>query len=688
MKKGTVFPIVIFCLGWSLASCVIIETTVGSATYTIPRTAISITAQTAVETPTPSQTTTRTQTPTETPAFTQTPTPTATLFPGMQATGPFFVFDNENQSNRSLTFIDFSSTTRWNVDLPESKNDYDRYDGEFSPDWRWYAYVEGSLSKTGKYPEEGITLRLLNLMTGEIQDVASIIPPDYYARHKRLFAQIEPSSIPEDCPTNLIRWMDYDVFILNAGVRSLAWSTDGKYLAFGAMIDGDTSDVYVFDVDTGTIRRVEKGPGNVRNYHWSPDSQWIVFEQIPFDQIPGYLCDSSPRREERYPLWAVKIDGTGTKKIPGPWSLYFWFSDHEYIALYWSEECCYGWDLTLVNILTGYSFKVFEKEIWEVDVDRRTRLMAVSVLGEEGLYFGKVYTQLKLIKSDSGRMAISRLITRGGSIHPFWVWDGYQWNGITSDGKFDNLNIPIGASVLWISSNYWVAAASKKEIIVYDSSDKQRYNLKVLTPFKYLTWDMNSQGIFYIAVVDAIDTIYHWKISEANPRLIVQALPTVDTPRDLFIAPIFNIKTLPNLRVLPTRAEKPAEGASIWSRTQYKELFQPGTNRYEVTIPANSSWRWSFSLGTTDPNLFEKILLPEDVEFRINGEWIDTNMFRMTDRTTEFRFTRAWAAMLSGWRSGNRAELEIKYTLREAVRDGNVEYPAGEYRQSISVRVE
>ncbi len=57
-------------------------------------------------------------------------------------------------------------------------------------------------------------------------------------------------------------------------------------------------------------------------------------------------------------------------------------------------------------------------------------------------------------------------------------------------------------------------------------------------------------------------------------------------------------------------------------------------------------------------------------------------------RLAEGRFSRAWATMLSGWRSGDKAELEIRYTLRDAVRDGNVEYPAGEYRQIISVAVE
>ncbi len=62
-------------------------------------------------------------------------------------------------------------------------------------------------------------------------------------------------------------------------------------------------------------------------------------------------------------------------------------------------------------------------------------------------------------------------------------------------------------------------------------------------------------------------------------------------------------------------------------------------------------------------------------------------MIRMSDQTVEGRFSRAWAIMLSGWRSGDKAELEIHYTLHSAVTDGNMVYPAGDYRQIISVEV-
>jgi hypothetical protein len=72
----------------------------------------------------------------------------------------------------------------------------------------------------------------------------------------------------------------------------------------------------------------------------------------------------------------------------------------------------------------------------------------------------------------------------------------------------------------------------------------------------------------------------------------------------------------------------------------------------------------------------------------INGEKINTNMFRISDQTAEGRFSRARATMLSGWRTGDKAELEIHYMLHSAVTDGNVIYPAGEHRQIISLVVD
>ncbi|MBN2084264.1 MAG: hypothetical protein JW748_03500 [Anaerolineales bacterium] len=129
-----------------------------------------------------------------------------------------------------------------------------------SMDWRWNAYVTGSVDESGAYPEGGVILHRMNLLTGEVRDVATVIPEDYYARLERL---VKASG--KCYAIDFSYCMPIAIRQLNGCTHSLKWSPDGKYLAFGAMIDGDSSDVYVYDVDTGKIRRVESGTWNVGN---------------------------------------------------------------------------------------------------------------------------------------------------------------------------------------------------------------------------------------------------------------------------------------------------------------------------------------------------------------------------------------------------------------------------------------
>ncbi len=526
---------------------------------------------------------------------------------------------------------------------------------------------------------------MMSMLTGEVRDIASLLPEDYFARLEQLVKKTDP----ETCGEFPQRCLAGALHTLNGSFHSMDWSPDGKYLAFGAMRDGISSDVYVYDIDTGRIRRVEYGPWNVVNISWSPDSQWILYEQL------DYYDDTHGSWLMRDTLWTIRQDGTGLKKLPKPLKVMEWFSDNEYLAIgVWNAPGGYGIP-TAVNVQTGYSHTGcygYASPFPDcATVDPRSRLMVVisnancDTGKQEGrhLYIGPAYGPLHRIPDPSELVEkndLAGVLLRGGLVHPF-VAVGMGIVGIGVDGTLD-ASYPEGVPNL--SPTYW----SISGLSVYDQSEKLRYSLSneelARSPFGIISaWDTNSRGIFF----QTEDAIYYWILEESAPRLIGSNKISSGFVR-LYLAIIFNVNSIPHLRILPTRAAKPAEGASIWTQTSYKELFQPGTNRYDIKIPANSSWRWSFSLGTTDAEMFEKILVPEDVEFRINGQFIDPNMFRMTDQTTEGRFSRAWATMLSGWRSGDRAELEIRYTLRDAVRDGNVEYPAGEYRQIISVAVE
>jgi hypothetical protein len=697
LSRGIVsrIPIIlsVFCITWIVSSCSPAATAVGTATFTAsPLTATFSPTPTATETQAPSQTPTRTQTSTYAPTLSLTQNPTANKYPGMQSIGPFFVVSEDGDQSSSVTFIDFSGTTQWTVNIPHPESKHYLQEG-ISPDWKWYAYVTGSVDPSGTYPEGGVVLHLLNLMTGEVRDIANLLPQDFLTHLERMVKQTDPGY----CGSNPEKCLPMAVGLMNNSFHSLDWSPDGKYLAFGAMLDGDSADINVYNIDTEKIRRLENGPGNPQSFSWSPDSQWVLYEEIPFysDDHAAWLL-----RDTR---WAVRRDGQEVKKLPRPVTVAGWISDNEYLAYFIGNGPALNWSPTVINIQTGNAYVNFNGSFWGVTVDSRSRLMAVlgavACNGEPGCDLGKDYglylgpingklhriadrTVLENIFHDD--LAIG-LTSRGGTNHPFTGGGNYgeAGIGITAEGKFDNLDY---SNRTLISQNYWLASFPGQGIRVYDPADKLRFKLsnEQRITFDEAYWDTNAQGIFYLTWVDHILEIYYWKLGEPTPRWIA------DIPEgDYFsLALLVNLKSLPHLRIFPTRAAKPAEGTSIWSQTKYRELTQPGANHYDVTIPADSSWRWSFSLGTTDPKLFEKILSPEDVEFFINGEKIDSNMFRMSDQTEEGRFSRAWATMLSGWRSGDRAELEIHYTLRSAVADGNVVYPAGEYRQIISLVVE
>jgi hypothetical protein len=672
MKSRVSTFIIAACIAWAVSSCSPVATAGETATLAeSPGTVTFSPSKTTTQTQTPSLTPTRNLL--ETSILTPTQTPTATKFPGLQSTGPFIVVDDWKESIRSATFYNLQGSISWTYTFP-----YSQYNG-ISHDWKWYAYVTGSVNGKGTYPEGGVILHLSNLLTGEVRDIANLVPQDYLDRQKRAIEHFdhERCAQPGSCLASALEE-------LNGSFHSMKWSPDGKYLAFGAMIDGDSADVYVYDIDTAKFRRLEYGPGNPESFVWSPDGQWLIYEDIATDiSSNGYWMTRGETRR------TVRRDGTGWKKLPGPLDFHFWISDYEYLTYF--TGCCnfpYNSSPTIINLQLGngftYSIVMKQSNPDAIAVDPRSRMMAVlgglgckgDICREWGLFYGSIYGTLSKVTGfgsgyDPDIINYLHLHPRSGTVRPFTnISFGGEWAPMQEWGH------------LLISDNYWMAGFDEKGIRVYDPVDTLRFELrdkKVIAA----AWDTNSQGLFFL---DG-KAVYYWALGESEPRWVA-AYTASHQNVQVSLATIFNLTSLPYLRILPTRAAKPAEGTSIWSRTTYKELFQPGTNRYDITIPEDSSWRWSFSLSTTESMLFNNFLLPEDVEFLINGEKIDSNMFRMSDQTTEGRFSRAWATMLFGWRSGDKAELEIKYTLREAVRDGNVSYPAGEYRQIISLVVE
>jgi len=120
----------------------------------------------------------------------------------------------------------------------------------------------------------------------------------------------------EQCDTDIVNWWE------------IRWSPNGRYLAFPAMLEGDSSDLYVYDVVDGKMRQLTSGADNVGQIWWSPDGSQIIMGEI--SRNGEYPYTSS--------VWAVSVSGNEVRLLysreedPFPQGLLGWLNDEMFVV--------------------------------------------------------------------------------------------------------------------------------------------------------------------------------------------------------------------------------------------------------------------------------------------------------------------------------------------------------------------
>ncbi len=129
------------------------------------------------------------------------------------------------------------------------------------------------------------------------------------------------------------------------------WSPDGRYLAFSAAIEGSSTDLYVYDARRESVTRLTSGSNQVGYFWWSPDSRWVVHEEV--SHFHGWSVEA---------LWAAAVDGSETRWLYQPpeytsQRIEGWLDDDRFVTFDRGMEG--NRNIRLVSITDGLSAILF-----------------------------------------------------------------------------------------------------------------------------------------------------------------------------------------------------------------------------------------------------------------------------------------------------------------------------------------
>lgn len=181
------------------------------------------------------------------------------------------------------------------------------------------------------------------------------------------------------------RWQ-YDLVYQSVLTESshVAWSQDGRFLAFPAALEGTTSDLYLFDSGSGEVARLTRESENVDLLGWSPQADWLIYATVSHPVIShggtsGLMATG---------VYAIQRDGGGRRLLyrnGAIENIAGWLSEQEFVVESWTGGPKPPHLLRIVRLTDGRVAWSFEGEIYDAAVSLETASLAVTArpAGEE-----------------------------------------------------------------------------------------------------------------------------------------------------------------------------------------------------------------------------------------------------------------------------------------------------------------
>lgn len=311
-----------------------------------------------------------------------------------------------------------------------------------------------------------------------------------------LSGQSEPG--PDSLPTD-----PNEAWWAIVGMPSMAFSPDGRNLAFIGAIDGETADLYLYSLDSYQITQLTDGPAQGYQPTWSPDGEFIVHAGVnTFGSGAGYSMDK---------VWAARADDTEVITLydPGDSSAeeFIGWADYQTFLVNSWDPSCESRTLRTFNINTKASRVLWPGYFRAVAYDPASAVAVVAVTSMEtrcspekpvGIYLVPVYgsSSLKVVGDEASRLIWSPeaglflASTENGTI------------AIDPNGQFIDLDMPQGASAFpavdptskdlaWYGPSLWIGpllgSIDQPPRMIFDE------------PVYAASWDPSGQGLLFFA---------------------------------------------------------------------------------------------------------------------------------------------------------------------------------------------
>jgi dipeptidyl aminopeptidase/acylaminoacyl peptidase len=415
------------------------------------------------------------------PTFTQIPSfvPATPTVPAetINAKGPWLVYATD--AGQTLVILNADGNGSLRVEISPLLDTNDLINGQ-SPLGGVIAFRTGLYSR----PEEA-ALYLLYLPEGRLEKITSLVSHDVIL------------AAEED--------QDERALTAEAGVvqeGTIAWSPDGRYLAFIAALERNSSDLYLYDTVTKKFSRMTFGSHMTATPYWSPDSQWIIVQEVEgFTNRSEWIVDSVRKIN-------AQTDLSYEVYVPPPNSyreiFLGWASSTDLIS--YSLGKTSGSSLRLVDLTLLKINLLLSTPFAELAIDPITKTMAFtrSNTGTESTTF---QSGLYLITPNN----LNPYQVQAGNIQELsWSKDGNEFlargaQGLITISTDGEVNLLVNeAQVLPSPSTKWLAGWGDSNtsyaggLRLYRSTGNISQQITG-DPVQMVIWQPDSNGVFYIS---------------------------------------------------------------------------------------------------------------------------------------------------------------------------------------------